>query len=78
MTTSQERATRDTSVACGRPELASFILRDYLDILTDIVEKYEADEHPMPPVSDAAMLHHLIEFPAGHSPATFKPSPPAP
>jgi HTH-type transcriptional regulator / antitoxin HigA len=35
--------------------------RDYLVVLTDLVEKYEADEHPMPPVSDAAMLRHLIE-----------------
>ena len=35
--------------------------RDYLDVLTDLVEKYEADEHPMPPVSDAALLRHLIE-----------------
>jgi HTH-type transcriptional regulator / antitoxin HigA len=34
---------------------------DYLDILTDIVERYEAEEHPMPPVSDADMLRHLIE-----------------
>jgi HTH-type transcriptional regulator / antitoxin HigA len=35
--------------------------QDYLDILTDIVEKYEAEAHPMPPVSDADMLRHLIE-----------------
>ena len=35
--------------------------QDYLDVLTDLVEKYEAEEHPMPPVSDAAMLCHLIE-----------------
>ena len=35
--------------------------QDYLDILTGIVEKYETAEHPMPPVSDAAMLRHLIE-----------------
>jgi HTH-type transcriptional regulator / antitoxin HigA len=35
--------------------------QDYLDILTDIVEKYENEEHPMPPVSDAAKLRHLIE-----------------
>jgi HTH-type transcriptional regulator / antitoxin HigA len=35
--------------------------QDYLDVLTDIVEKFETDEHPMPPVSDAAMLRHLIE-----------------
>jgi HTH-type transcriptional regulator/antitoxin HigA len=35
--------------------------RDYLDVLPDIVEKYETDGHPMPPVSDAEMLRHLIE-----------------
>jgi HTH-type transcriptional regulator/antitoxin HigA len=35
--------------------------QDYLDVLADIVTKYEADEHPMPPVSDAQMLRHLIE-----------------
>jgi HTH-type transcriptional regulator/antitoxin HigA len=35
--------------------------QDYLDILTDIVEKYEAEQHPMAPVSDADMLRHLIE-----------------
>jgi HTH-type transcriptional regulator/antitoxin HigA len=35
--------------------------QDYLDILTDIVGKYEAEEHPTPPVFDAAMLRHLIE-----------------
>jgi HTH-type transcriptional regulator / antitoxin HigA len=35
--------------------------QDYLDVLTDLVEKYEADEHPMAPVSDAVMLRHLME-----------------
>jgi HTH-type transcriptional regulator/antitoxin HigA len=35
--------------------------QDYLDVLTDLVEKYEAEEHPMPPVSDADTLRHLIE-----------------
>ena len=35
--------------------------QDYLDILTDIVEKYETEEHPMRPVSDAEMLRHLVE-----------------
>ena len=34
---------------------------DYLDVLGDIVERYETEHHPMPPVSDAAMLRHLIE-----------------
>ena len=35
--------------------------QDYLDVLADIVEKYEDEAHPMPPVSDAEMLRHLIE-----------------
>jgi HTH-type transcriptional regulator / antitoxin HigA len=35
--------------------------QDYLDILTDIVEKYEADKVPMTPVSDAVMLRHLVD-----------------
>ena len=33
----------------------------YLDILTDIVEEYEGDEHPMRQPSDAEMLRFLIE-----------------
>jgi HTH-type transcriptional regulator / antitoxin HigA len=35
--------------------------QEYLDVLTDIVEKYEAENCPMSPVSDANMLRHLIE-----------------
>jgi HTH-type transcriptional regulator / antitoxin HigA len=34
---------------------------DYLDVLSDLVEKYEAEQHPMPPVSDADLLRYLIE-----------------
>jgi HTH-type transcriptional regulator/antitoxin HigA len=34
---------------------------DYLDVLGDLVEKYETEHHPMLPVSDADMLRHLIE-----------------
>lgn len=34
---------------------------DYLDVLGDLVERYEAKHHPLPPISDADMLHHLIE-----------------
>jgi len=34
---------------------------DYLAVLGDLVEEYEAEHFPMPPVSDAAMLGHLIE-----------------
>jgi HTH-type transcriptional regulator / antitoxin HigA len=35
--------------------------RDYLDVLSGLVERYEREQHPMPPVSDGAMLRHLIE-----------------
>jgi HTH-type transcriptional regulator / antitoxin HigA len=34
---------------------------DYLDVLSDIVEHYETEVHPMEPVSDSAMLAHLLE-----------------
>lgn len=33
----------------------------YLDVLSDLVEKYESAEHPLGPVSDGDMLRHLIE-----------------
>src|SRR5438477_301595 len=35
--------------------------QDYLDVLSDLVERYEAEEYPIAPVSDAEMLRHLIE-----------------
>lgn len=34
---------------------------DYLDVLGDLIERYETEAHPLAPVSDAAMLRHLIE-----------------
>jgi HTH-type transcriptional regulator / antitoxin HigA len=34
---------------------------DYLDVLGDLVKRYESDAHPIAPVSDAEMLSHLIE-----------------
>jgi HTH-type transcriptional regulator/antitoxin HigA len=34
---------------------------DYLDVLSDLVETYENENHPLPPVSDAEMLRHLID-----------------
>jgi HTH-type transcriptional regulator / antitoxin HigA len=40
-------------LACGE--------QDYLDVLTDIVERYESEHCPMSPVSDAEMLRQLIE-----------------
>jgi HTH-type transcriptional regulator/antitoxin HigA len=34
---------------------------DYLSVLSDLVEAYEEKHYPMPEVSDARMLRHLIE-----------------
>jgi HTH-type transcriptional regulator/antitoxin HigA len=34
---------------------------DYLDVLGDLVEAYEDEHHPLPPVSEADMLRHLLE-----------------
>lgn len=34
---------------------------DYLDVLSDLVHRYESEEYPMPPVPDKDMLTHLIE-----------------
>jgi HTH-type transcriptional regulator/antitoxin HigA len=36
--------------------------QDYLDVLSDLVEKYEEEHHPMPPVTGAEMLRYLIEI----------------
>jgi HTH-type transcriptional regulator/antitoxin HigA len=35
--------------------------KDYLDVLSDLVERYEAEAWPIEPVSDAVMLRHLLE-----------------
>jgi HTH-type transcriptional regulator/antitoxin HigA len=35
--------------------------QDYLDILSHEIERYEALAHPMPAVSDAGMLRHLLD-----------------
>ncbi len=35
--------------------------RDYLDVLSDLVERYEDKHHPIDDVSDAGILEHLIE-----------------
>jgi HTH-type transcriptional regulator/antitoxin HigA len=34
---------------------------DYLEVLGDLIKRYESEAHPMAPVSDAEMLSHLIE-----------------
>jgi HTH-type transcriptional regulator/antitoxin HigA len=34
---------------------------DYLDVLGDLVERYETEQHPIEDVSDADLLAHLID-----------------
>ena len=34
---------------------------DYLAVLSDLVEQYETEAHPIPPASDAELLQHLLE-----------------
>jgi HTH-type transcriptional regulator / antitoxin HigA len=35
--------------------------KDYLDVLTDLVEKYEREAHPIPDASEADVLRLLME-----------------
>src|SRR5262245_35279024 len=36
--------------------------RDYLDVLSDLVECYEEEHHPIPAPGDAELLAHLLEL----------------
>ena len=35
--------------------------KDYVDVLADLIEKFEASEQAIPAVSEAEMLRHLID-----------------
>jgi HTH-type transcriptional regulator/antitoxin HigA len=35
--------------------------KDYLDVLSDLVERYETEHHPIPSLPDGELLQHLIE-----------------
>jgi HTH-type transcriptional regulator/antitoxin HigA len=35
--------------------------QDYLEVLSDLVEKFEDEHEPMPAVTDAEMLRHLLD-----------------
>jgi HTH-type transcriptional regulator/antitoxin HigA len=35
--------------------------QDYLEVLGGLVEAYETEVHPMPPLPDAELLRHLID-----------------
>jgi HTH-type transcriptional regulator / antitoxin HigA len=39
--------------------------KDYLDVLADLIEKFESVHYPFEPVSDSDMLKHLIEAKGG-------------
>ena len=34
---------------------------DYLEVLGDLIQRYESEAHPIEPVSDAEMFRHLID-----------------
>jgi HTH-type transcriptional regulator / antitoxin HigA len=55
-----DEAVRMVDSLLSRRDLAAEE-EDYLEVLGDLVERYEAEAHPMRPVSDAEMLSHLIE-----------------
>ncbi|QDV39659.1 helix-turn-helix domain-containing protein [Tautonia plasticadhaerens] len=43
-----------------REDIAPGVL-DYLDVLSDLVHKYEAAEHPIPPATDAEVHRFLMD-----------------
>jgi HTH-type transcriptional regulator/antitoxin HigA len=55
-----DEAIRVVNALAVRPNLDASE-EDYLDVLSDLVEKYETATHPMGPLPDSAMLRHLIE-----------------
>ena len=55
-----DRATAVIDDLTSRPRLGRDE-QDYLDVLSDLVEKYEDVQHPIPSASDAEMLSFLIE-----------------
>lgn len=54
-----DQATAVIDDLIARPSLA-LAERDYLDILSDLAERYEADEHPLPAASNADVIRHLM------------------
>ena len=55
-----ERAIGVINALLDRDELDP-AQEDYLVVLGDIVRKYESEQHPLPVVSAAEILRHLIE-----------------
>jgi HTH-type transcriptional regulator/antitoxin HigA len=55
-----EHAVQTVDSLLGQPSLSQEE-EDYLEVLSDLVHRYESQAHPMLPVSDAELLRHLIE-----------------
>jgi HTH-type transcriptional regulator/antitoxin HigA len=55
-----DRATAIINSLLDRDRLTA-AEQDYLDVLGDLVERYEDKHHPIDDVSDAGLLEHLIE-----------------
>jgi len=55
-----DEAVRVVDSLVSKPSLSQEE-EDYLEVLGSLVEAYEAEVHPMPPVPDAELLRHLIE-----------------
>ena len=55
-----DRAAKMIDSLLDKPKLTK-AERDYLEVLTDLVEKYEAEAYPAEPASDAEMLAHLLD-----------------
>src|SRR5205823_3797087 len=55
-----DRATEVIDSLIDRPSLSSDE-KDYLNVLSDLVEAYEEERYPMAKVSDARMVRHLME-----------------
>jgi HTH-type transcriptional regulator/antitoxin HigA len=55
-----DRAIRMLDSLSDRPNLSDDA-KDYLLVLVDLVGKYEEEKYPIPPVSAAEVLEHLIE-----------------
>jgi HTH-type transcriptional regulator/antitoxin HigA len=55
-----EEALGVVAALAGREPLAPEE-RDYLDVLVDLVRKFEADQYPAAPVNGRAMVRHLID-----------------
>ncbi len=54
-----DRAIAAIDALIDRPELDRDE-EDYLDVLSDLVAKYESEHHPIPPASDAEILRFLM------------------